>query len=335
MGSVHFMRAIAIVNIGELAVKRYGIDINQLGIPESVFLNPMNLIPIGEVNNWFSLLVQQTANPDIILELAQVLDIESMGSIGRWLFSGYDLASTIRRINYGVGSLQSGAFMAGAQVGSIIKWTYNNSSFSPQVKVHDSVRAAVFMTKVLREYLGADFAPQRIMISGVCKNEQAYKEFFGCDIGWSHSKTEVWIHSDLRLATKQSRQISNKRLAMNFAELDEILNMPEPEDELKVIYEMVNYSRYFGLPTLSSVSSLLGLSEQQFQRRLHSLGLNFSTVCGYVMSNVAVDLLSKGIEVDQIAVRLGYTNVASFNRMFKKHRGLTPKQYIRHFHDVF
>lgn len=335
MKSVHFMRAIAIVNIGELAVKRYGIDINQLGIPESVFLNPMNLIPIDEVNDWFSLLVQQTANPDIILELAQILDIESMGAIGRWLFSGYDLASTIRRINYGVGSLQSGAFMAGAQVGSIIKWTYNNPNFSPQVKVHDSVRVAIFMTKVLREYLGADFAPQRVMISGVCKNEQAYKAFFGCDIGWSHSRTEVWIHSDLRLATKQSRQISNKRLAMNFTELDEILNMPEPEDELKVIYEMVNYSRYFGLPTLSSVSSLLGLSEQQFQRRLHSLGLNFSTVCGYVMSNVAVDLLSKGIEVDQIAVRLGYTNVASFNRMFKKHRGLTPKQYIRHFHDVF
>jgi len=335
MKSVHFMRAIAIANIGALAVKRYGIDINRLGVPEAVFHSPMNLIPTSEVNAWFSRLEQQTANPDIILELAQSLDIESMGAIGRWLFSGYDLASTIRRINCGVGSLQSGAFMAGAQVGSLIKWTYNNPNFSPQVKVHDSVRVAIFMTKVLREYLGADFTPQRVMISGICKNEQKYKAFFGCDIGWSHSRTEVWIHSDLRLATKQSRQNSNKRLAMNFSELDEILNMPEPEDELKVIYEMINYSRYFGLPSLSMVSSLLGLSEQQFQRRLHAQGLNFSTVSGYVMSNIAVGLLSKGVDIEQIATRLGYTNVASFNRMFKKHRGLTPKQYVQRFHDAF
>jgi AraC-like DNA-binding protein len=75
------------------------------------------------------------------------------------------------------------------------------------------------------------------------------------------------------------------------------------------------------------VSSLLDLSEQQFQRRLHKLGLNFSTVSGYVLSNIAAGLLSKRVSIDDIATRLGYTNVASFNRMFKKHRGLTPKQY--------
>ncbi|EKM30664.1 bacterial regulatory helix-turn-helix s, AraC family protein [Vibrio harveyi] len=103
--------------------------------------------------------------------------------------------------------------------------------------------------------------------------------------------------------------------------------MPDPEDELKVIYEVVHYSSHYGLPTLERVSALLGLSDQQFQRRLHKLGLNFSTVSGYVLSNVAAGLLSKHVSIEDIAARLGYTNVASFNRMFKKHRGLTPKQY--------
>ncbi|MCC4820936.1 helix-turn-helix domain-containing protein, partial [Vibrio lentus] len=68
--------------------------------------------------------------------------------------------------------------------------------------------------------------------------------------------------------------------------------------------------------------------EQQFQRRLHKLGVNFSTIMGYALSNVAVELLLYSVPVEEVATRLGYTNVASFNRMFKKHRGLTPKQYV-------
>jgi YesN/AraC family two-component response regulator len=49
---------------------------------------------------------------------------------------------------------------------------------------------------------------------------------------------------------------------------------------------------------------------------------------GYALSNVAVELLMYSVPIDKVATRLGYTNVASFNRMFKKHRGLTPKQYV-------
>ena len=107
--------------------------------------------------------------------------------------------------------------------------------------------------------------------------------------------------------------------------------MPDAADDHKVTYEMINYSRHFGLPTLSKVSSLLGLSEQQFQRRLHDLGVNFSTITGYVLSNIAVELLRYSLPIEEVAKRLGYTNVASFNRMFKKHRGLTPKQYAERF----
>ncbi len=119
---------------------------------------------------------------------------------------------------------------------------------------------------------------------------------------------------------------------MNFADLDELLNMPDPEDEVKVIYEILNYSRHYGLPTVENVSSLLGLSVQQFQRRLRNLGMNFTTVSGYVLSNIAVEMMRHGIKIDDIAQRLGYQNIASFNRMFKKHRGLTPNQYVQRYY---
>ncbi|RTZ17647.1 AraC family transcriptional regulator [Vibrio aquaticus] len=335
MSQVRFIRTLGIKQIHHLARRRYGIDAQGLHIPESAFENDMTLLPLSEVNRWYEEVEKRTGNPDIMLELSRELDLERVGAISRWFLSGSDLASTFRRINYGLSSLQSGAYLSGSQSGSILKWIYHNPYIEPQCKVHDSIRVAVFMTKILRVYLGEDFSPMRVLISGTRKNSAKYESYFGCTVEWSQPKTEIWFHADLRLATRQKTQFSQRRLAMNFSDLDEFLNMPEPDDEVKVIYEVINYSRHYGLPTLERVSGLLGLSTQQFQRKLHGFGMNFTTVLGYVLSNTAVTLLGKGVSVEEVAQRLGYQNCASFNRMFKKHRGLTPKQYIQHFHDTF
>lgn len=335
MDKVRFIRALGLRGVHAQVKRRYGLAENQLAIPESAFHHPMTLIPISEVNQWYQALENVTGNTDIILDVASDIKPDELGAVSRWLLSGVDLASAIRRLNYGIGSLQSGAFLSGTQSGHIIKWVYQNPFIAPHNKVHDGVRAAVFMTKVIRHYVGQNFKPLRIMMPGIRQNDAKYKQFFGCDIGWNHSKTEVWFHSDLRLATQSMRPIKGaKPLAMNFSDLDEFLNMPEPDDEVKVIYEVINYACHYGFPTVEKVAKLVGLSSQQFQRRLHAIGMNFTAVMGYVLSNIAVDLMVKGATVEEVAARLGYQNVASFNRMFKKQRALTPKQFIQRLQEL-
>jgi AraC-like DNA-binding protein len=105
--------------------------------------------------------------------------------------------------------------------------------------------------------------------------------------------------------------------------------MPDPSDDTKLVYEAINYSCHFGLPTLERVSNLLGLSIQQFQRRFHKYGHNFTEMCGFVLSNKAVKMLSQSIPVEEVASSLGYNHLDSFTHMFKKHRGMTPKQYLK------
>lgn len=335
MNKVRFIRALGLKSVHNQVRRRYGLEPNALAIPESALNNPMTLIPISEVNLWYQALEKVTGNVDIVLEVASDIKPDELGAVSRWLLSGIDLASAIRRLNYGIGSLQSGAFLSGTQSGHIIKWVYQNPFIDPHNKVHDGMRAAIFMTKLIRHYVGEQFSPMRIMMPGIRQNDAKYKQYFGCDIGWNHSKTEVWFHSDLRMATQSMRPYrSNQSLAMNFTDLDEFLNMPEPDDEIKVIYEVINYSCHYGFPTVEKVSKLVGLSSQQFQRRLHALGMNFTNVMGYVMSNIAVDMMVKGATVDEVAARLGYLNVASFNRMFKKQRALTPKQFIQRLQEL-
>lgn len=335
MKGIHFIRAIAFVNLYRHVCQKYHIKAEQLSLPESVFINPMTLIPLSELNIFFKELEQLTNDPDFIVKVMVGTNANELGAIGRWIFSGHDLATTIRRINYGSNCLQSGAFMTGSQTGSIIKWTYHNPFITNDVKVHDSVRIASFMLKVIRRYVGETFSPMRVMLSGSRVNQQIYKDYFGCDIGWNYSQTELWFHSDTRLATIQTEVKPKQKLAMSSHDLDEFLNMPQSDDEMKVIYEIVNYSCHYGLPTLNRVATLLGLSDQQFQRKLHKINLNFTIICGYVLSNSAVNLIAKSVPVEEIAERLGYRNIDSFNRMFKKHRGVTPAQYVDYFQEYF
>ena len=334
MRDVRFIRAFGLRDIHKNVVKRYGLAKGRLGIPDSVFEEPMTLLPLSEVNHWFHQLEEITGNPDVVLESVLHFDYRNYGPITRWMFSAVDLSAALRRVNYSLSSLQSGAYLSGSQSGNIIKWVYHNPFIEPHCKVHDSVRMAVMMTKIIRYYVGEDFQPMRVMLSGSRAKDKKYRAYFGCDIGWSHSKTEIWFRDELRLATFSMRDNPKVPLAMSFSDLDDFLNMPEPGDEVKVIYEVINYSCHYGLPTVERVSSLLGMSPQQFQRRLHDIGMNFTAVSGYVMSNKAVELMTKQVPIEEIARRLGYKNIASFNRMFRKQRALTPKQFLQRLNEI-
>lgn len=147
MKTVRFIRAMGILNMHNLALSKYNVGSGELGIPSSVFHNPMTLIPLKAVAEWYRCVEQASSDPDVVLSLSRGIELQKLGPVGRWLFSGNDLASAIRRVNYGASNLQSGAFFAGEQSGKIIKWTYHNPFIETSVKVHDSIRCAVFMIK--------------------------------------------------------------------------------------------------------------------------------------------------------------------------------------------
>lgn len=328
---MYFLRAIGFSHLHFKIKQLYQLPEGCSGLPESVFYQPMTLIPANEVNIWYQSMEESTKDPDFLLKATQEKRLDMALPAHRWFFSGADLASTVRRINYGFSSVQSGCSMVGAQVGPILKWIYRNPQIQTEVKVHDGIRMATFMLQVLREYLGENFAPMRVHLPGKRDNRSLYGDYFGCEVEWNQPRVEIWFHASHRLATQMQHRPKAKSLAMSYQELDDFLNMPDPTDELKVLYETINYACHYGYPSLERVSALLGLSTQQCQRRLHVLGMSYSIVLGYVLSNIAVNLLSRKVPIENVAHRLGYQHVASFNRMFKKQRGVTPSQYCQRF----
>jgi AraC-like DNA-binding protein len=81
-------------------------------------------------------------------------------------------------------------------------------------------------------------------------------------------------------------------------------------------------------PDLESIARRIGMSPRSLRRRLQSEGTSFSEVAGRAMGELACNVLREPkTTIQEAAYRLGFAEVSSFHRAFKRWTGKTPKQY--------
>jgi AraC-like DNA-binding protein len=81
-------------------------------------------------------------------------------------------------------------------------------------------------------------------------------------------------------------------------------------------------------PDMDSVARRLGMSSRSLRRRLQEEGASFQDVVGQAMGELACNVLrEKNTTIQEAAFRLGFSEVSSFHRAFKRWTGQTPKQF--------
>ncbi|WP_144211547.1 AraC family transcriptional regulator [Shewanella donghaensis] len=313
--------------------KVYGIKSESLGIPIRLLDEPMALIPFTEVADWFIKIEQLTGEQDFMLKLQSYLNFNQIGPLGNWFLSTPDLALSFRRINYAIASFQSGASYYGIQSSKIIKWCYNNPYATDRSKSHDSLRIAISLLNTARHFLGPNYSPIKVMLSGPTLGQNSIEKLMGCKVTWNAPQTELWIGLNELINNEFHHQVGqpifDADTALPFNQLDKFLNMPQAHDVPKLLYEMVNYCRFYGLPTLNKLANLCGLSKQQLQRRLAFTGFSFTELLKYILGNLAIKYMQEGKSITEISVLLGYSSNRSFSKSFQLFHQQTPTQYLQ------
>ncbi|MGF1683898.1 helix-turn-helix domain-containing protein [Photobacterium minamisatsumaniensis] len=324
---ISFIRSVFMQPVAKSLEKHYQIQLHHLNIPSQLISEQMTLIPFVDVNKWLEDIEEMVGDAAYMATLAPDLSFNNMDKLGDWLLSTPELALSFRRINYGTSCLQSGASFHGELSGKIIKWSYDNHFSQGRGRLHDSLRMAIMFTNTLRHFMGANYAPKNIEISGPRCGNGRFEDFFGCNIQWNAPRTNVWLDISILEHGNTEPFQYNRPMMLSNLELDEFLNMPQPHDTAKVVYEMINYARFYGYPNIDFIAARFKLSRQQFQRRLHDFGWSFTSVSSYVLCNQAIKYMQKDIPIKTIASQLGYSNAQSFSKAFKRQRGQTPTQY--------
>ena len=83
-----------------------------------------------------------------------------------------------------------------------------------------------------------------------------------------------------------------------------------------------------GLPLLEEASAHLGLTEQTLRRHLKKEGYAFKQLKDDARRDVAIHYIKQSdLSVEEIGLRLGFSDASAFIRSFKKWSGLTPLAY--------
>ncbi|MCW8328497.1 AraC family transcriptional regulator [Photobacterium sp. SDRW27] len=324
---ISFIRTIFLQPVILGLEKRYQLTPAEFEIPERILAEPMSLLPYIDAHLWLESIEARVNDPAFIVEIAPYLRFNNMGYLGDWFLSSPDLALAFRRINYGTSCLQSGASFHGEQSGKLIKWCYDNHFAKGRGRLHDSLRMAVMFTNTLKHFMGDDYRPKHVEISGPRCGDGRVENFFGCEVQWNAPRTKVWLDISILEHGSDKPFASSRPMLVSNLQLDEFVNMPQPHDTAKIMYEMVNYARYYGYPNLDFVAERFALSRQQLQRRLHAFGWTFTNITSYVLCNQAITYMLADKPISEIAKVLGYNNIQSFNKAFQRQRGLTPSQY--------
>lgn len=83
-------------------------------------------------------------------------------------------------------------------------------------------------------------------------------------------------------------------------------------------------------PTLRLLGRELALGARTTRRRLDQQGTTFMRILAEVRFDCASnDLLHTAFSIDEIALRLGFSNTSAFYKAFKRWSGTTPAEYRR------
>ncbi len=108
--------------------------------------------------------------------------------------------------------------------------------------------------------------------------------------------------------------------------IDQMLRYGRTSDQTPIETQVAGFIEA-GLHDQAAVAAAMGVSTATLRRYLSAQGTSFRDMRQRILDEKAKWLISDGLPPVEVAERLGFSDVRSFNRAFKAWNGVTPKGY--------
>jgi AraC-like DNA-binding protein len=278
----------------------------------------------------FRYCMEKTDNPNLALELGQSISYQSLGILGYLLLNAKDLKEMIEKFSTYQKLVSNFLKFSFFEDTNYYKFAIyiNENRYIPVPSFHAEVHLSAILS-ILTQILGQKVLPAKVCFAYAKQTDSPlYGEIFGQNIHYEEEENAIYFQKD-----ELCIQVNNANPAMlSFFETqaNELLNeFTEDSWFAKVEKEILKDIGDKDI-SINVVASNLNLSARTLQNYLKNESKTFSSA----LTNVRKKLAKHYIEHSQlddgtIAFLLGYTEVSSFYRAFKKWYNCTPKQ-LRH-----
>ena len=302
--------------------------LESLNIDRALLADVNETVALQKYILFFEAAAKVTKNPYFGVDAGKSINSDSLGALGFLFASAPTLRDAVEGLAGYLGALQEGTHMQLDTSGEFVRYEYQIIDDKIAPRRQDSEYSLAATVSLISRYVGRHFKPIEVSFEHARVGSHSYYEtIFDCDVFFGQGTNYIMFEPEaLRLGSPSiskklypiisghlQRVIKSKNLITTFRDQVDALISPD------VLEQGV---------TMGKIANKLNISESTLARRLRAENASFNDILNAKKVAVAKRLLAhSNNSINQVAMRVGYSENASFTRAFKALTGMTPDAY--------
>ena len=284
-------------------------------------------IPLNSYMRLFERLSVITKNKTLGLNISNQMGPELVGAVGFIFLSSPDLKSAIQYYSNSVSSIQQVTQLEFTNTTEpILKYVITDENIGPRRQ--DVEFSIGYVNRLLKSYIGKNYKPKEIYFEHAKPvTGNIYEVFFKCPVFFEQDMNAIVLHSE---DMKKGSAKFDKNLIPLLEHYLELLDLDSytPTSMAANINQLLPHCIEHDQANIAYVAARLGYSEPTLRRRLKREGTSFRQLLLSKRVAIAKRLLSEtDMSILQVSQKSGYSETASFSRVFLQETGRTPTMY--------
>ncbi|WP_420100999.1 AraC family transcriptional regulator ligand-binding domain-containing protein [Bosea sp. (in: a-proteobacteria)] len=285
----------------------------------------------SQIHHALELSARCVGSAELGLALGATAQPDLLGAIGSAMTAGATAEACLQTQIALMPAMQSHAVITLKKQGDEAIWTHRLHGDDERAwLLYEG--AASFNVHMLRHLLGPDWAPVRVIFPHRCRSlVNRYEDHFQAPVYFGDCD-EARIHIKRHELSLPLRHYAARAVQPLRAHAGEIAELRQEDGSIELaISRMIEASLPLRPITLAMSARVLGLSARTVQRRLEDRGTAFEMLLDEQRHRLATAWLGSREEanVTDLAMALGYSDTAHFNRAFRRWEGQSPSSFRR------
>ena len=313
--------------------KAQGVDeqllLSLLPIDKNDLVNSGDRLDMDVMTLLWKRAVDLTGDHYLGLHVGQKIQLGVLNIVGGLVLNSANVRAAIEQVIHYQGLVSEGGLLSLLEVED----KHSFLKFQPaQHKIpmtHYQVEGVISsLFKFAIDILPYGFSPLCVEFSHQAPKDQfAYEDYFACPVKFESARNGLLFDStllDLKIPHSDPDLLAHHR-SLAEKKLNLVIHTPGLSGRVRLVIE--NEQNWFQLSP-SMIANRLNFSLRQMQRMLMDERTSYKKIMDLARKERASILLEQdNLNTDQIAEKLGYFNLSSFHRAFKRWYEITPAQY--------
>lgn len=297
----------------------------RVGIPTAALKDPDVLVSARAVLRFFELAAESCGNRNWGLELATHARMAAiLGPLWILLRNARSVRQMCEDLASQFDLYSSAALMSFESVGGtgLLSWSAAAGQAESEVQMAEFALAA--MLKEIRVHGPPDWTPPAVLFRHSAPEDlRLHRRLFGPQLHFDSDRNAIQFDAAMLERPLQGSAPHARGLIRDVLRHDE--DGPDPGAPLRV-EAVVRALLPFAPCTVRDVGRAMGLSVRSLQEHLQLAGTSFRSIKDAVRSDLAIKYLQHSrMSATQIADLLGYADLTSFSRSFRRWHGCTSR----------